>query len=908
MNTPLDIQALANDPTCTRCSLHETPGNTNICIPMRKHTDWDPELPTLLIVGEAPGYKEDHENKPFVGPAGHILKEVYLRGTALDKLANIYLTNAVRCRPPGNRTPSLGQLKTCLPYLANDLVVIHKRMANPSKPVYVLCVGASAARTMLGMSLTDAFHHQGIVLDQPVPHRVYSTYHPAYLLAGRNPSAITSVEDHLHLLQAHLLVHDLGAPTTDASSPGRNGRNGNCSLATTKLWHTPESDTIISLDIETYGMVKGPEQRYFHPRKSEYWDGIRPQRQIKSVACTYRQPGMKGITNSVCRWADLSQRRDFLRFLRVAVQSNCIILGQNILYDILYLRHCHPAIKAILNQTNFKLIDLQVYSYLDNEQRPEKSLKALTPLFGGIPYTEAHTSRHASDTEPLLFEYNAIDTHNTLFIYRKLLDRIREHYDQDTADLKLSATTCNWFSDLLWTVLYMTESGVTFNRAKLEGAYAHNQEAMAKCHLIADEQNFKLSGKGSQAEVDGLVEECVRHIPDSEQHNLELSTVNRKISANNHNFNIFLEHLNPQEQEDLLKQLQNLMAFRSHQKLVTTYYKPMLEGRTADDRASSLIRERTRQRGLLPFDKRRRVHRVYPSWFIVPSALKDDHGKEGGVVQGRFSATQPAIQTIPPAIDDCRASRFGNQGILLSVDYSQIEYRVAGFLSNDTEIRGVYDRNEDYHAITGALIWRIIHPNRSSTTEEAILYRQLGKTLNFLVLFRGGSNKFRATIENQVGESLSKGQAHHIIDVYWKKHPELHAWQEELIRGATDLGYVALQPFGQSRRFALVTERDHSTIVNFPVQLTAALICQSAQIEIQHEINHRKLVAYIPHQCHDAIYFDVPLYNVARITAIIKKHSLSNPVLTALESHYGRPLKVAVDLKVKVTNSSGVTV
>lgn len=126
----------------------------------------------LVVVGEAPGFHEDQQGEPFVGPAGELLTR-QLAAIHLSR-ADVYIANTVKCRPPDNRVPVPLERRACEPWLQRQLELI--------APEVILAVGATAARALLGEDdsvalgrLRGRFHDlRGIPL--------MVTYHPAYLL------------------------------------------------------------------------------------------------------------------------------------------------------------------------------------------------------------------------------------------------------------------------------------------------------------------------------------------------------------------------------------------------------------------------------------------------------------------------------------------------------------------------------------------------------------------------------------------------------------------------------------------------------------------------------------------------------------------------------------------------------
>lgn len=131
--------------------------------------------PDWLIVGEAPGADEDVAGLPFVGKAGKLL-DAMLAALGLDRDKGVYIANAVKCRPPGNRTPEIGEMDACNHFLAQQIDWL--------QPKVILVLGRPAAYAVLGreasiQSLRGTVHYreQG---DRKIP--VVVSYHPAYLL------------------------------------------------------------------------------------------------------------------------------------------------------------------------------------------------------------------------------------------------------------------------------------------------------------------------------------------------------------------------------------------------------------------------------------------------------------------------------------------------------------------------------------------------------------------------------------------------------------------------------------------------------------------------------------------------------------------------------------------------------
>jgi DNA polymerase len=129
----------------------------------------------FVVIGEGPGADEDAQGLPFVGRAGQLLtKMLEARKVELSR-DEVYICNAVMCRPPGNRNPEADELAACAPFLAAKLAVL--------QPKVVLALGSVATQTLLGTKepigkLRGRVHPYGAAVLIP-------TFHPAFLL--RNP-------------------------------------------------------------------------------------------------------------------------------------------------------------------------------------------------------------------------------------------------------------------------------------------------------------------------------------------------------------------------------------------------------------------------------------------------------------------------------------------------------------------------------------------------------------------------------------------------------------------------------------------------------------------------------------------------------------------------------------------------
>lgn len=130
---------------------------------------------SIMIIGEAPGADEDRLGKPFVGRSGQLLDKM-LKSINLSR-EDVYITNILPWRPPGNRTPTDGEIAVCLPFL--------KRQIDLIKPDFILLLGGSAANAILDNN-EPISRLRGRWLEYTTSSKEkissLATFHPAFLL------------------------------------------------------------------------------------------------------------------------------------------------------------------------------------------------------------------------------------------------------------------------------------------------------------------------------------------------------------------------------------------------------------------------------------------------------------------------------------------------------------------------------------------------------------------------------------------------------------------------------------------------------------------------------------------------------------------------------------------------------
>ena len=128
----------------------------------------------MMLIAEAPGGQEDQQGMPFVGRSGEILDDL-LRDSGLTR-EEIYITNILKCHPPGNRDPKEEEKEACFPYLKYETFLL--------KPRIIVCLGRVAAQRIISPDFKITRQHGSWIYRKSCA--LTATYHPSAIL--RDPS------------------------------------------------------------------------------------------------------------------------------------------------------------------------------------------------------------------------------------------------------------------------------------------------------------------------------------------------------------------------------------------------------------------------------------------------------------------------------------------------------------------------------------------------------------------------------------------------------------------------------------------------------------------------------------------------------------------------------------------------
>ncbi len=853
----------------------------------------------LLVLGEAPGRQEDETGEPFVGWSGQLLRNVYIGYWKLQDHADVFLSNAVRSRPPGNRTPKPKEIKAHADMLVHDVTELQSAYSE----VFVLCAGAVACQALgMAKTLTAAFKCQGCTMPFAAGRvRAYATFHPASLAdRGKNKRrrgprrARTdkgpALEAHLSLLQRALSGQDpVPKPVDQIDS---------CWLVAPDVSEMRQFGipSMLCCDTETYGSLAGQDQTQFHPEKSLHWDGVAPDKVFVSVALAWH--GGAGFYDL----RDPKHRSTFVSVLQEAQEHDCMLLFHNAAFDVPFLRRFLPACARYLEPPT-KMADLMIESHMVDDLRPERSLKALSPLMlgqRGLYTEEQRTFDYTGPDDPDLARYNVADVERTLECYRRCREAFPRIYGADTN--KGSPYADDWSSKVLHLVTHMTEVGIPINEPALRALDVRLRVRLERIERLArDTLGFVLTGKGSDISKRSAVSNAAALCPDDVAAQVVL-TKTGKFPYDEVTRALLMPKMqgragNP-PRRGAWRKLHVLGLHQGVAKLINTYTGPMLQGRVKK-KATKATKTKPAREAVINHAPRVIRGRIYPTWYPVPREFGDT-GQSGGTRQVRFAAKDPSVPTFPPCIKDLLQ-------IDVWADYSGIELRTAALMSGDPVMMAELSGDDgDLHTRTA----RVILGNELVDNQIKMYgpkawkdgkHRYAGKRTNFLMLYLGGADKLQATLLDALGENYPVSRCQQIITDFWSVYTGLRAFLDGVLDFVRRKGYYELPLTGHSRLF----DRHNPPInecANFPFQATAAAITICAQYELWQLARSEGVGMNCGCNIYDAVGIELytrerRLHGTQRARALIDRALPQPSYYKDLCSHLGRTLPLAYEVK-----------
>ena len=237
---------------------------------------------------------------------------------------------------------------------------------------------------------------------------------------------------------------------------------------------------------------------------------------------------------------------------------------------------------------------------------------------------------------------------------------------------------------------------------------------------------------------------------------------------------------------------------------------------------------------------------------------------------GRLSSESPNLQNIPIKNAAGREIRKAfvprsKEFTLMAADYSQVELRLIAEISKDEAMLDAFQKGHDIHRATAAGVYGVgieeVNPDQ----------RRNAKTVNFSIIYGAGSTN----LSRQLG--ISRGEAKELIENYFKQYTGLKAYMDSVVEKARENGFVTTLG-GRKRKLRDINSRNslarsnaERMAINTPIQGTAADMIKIAMINIDRELQEKKLKSKMILQVHDELVFDVHTSEKEEVKEIVER-------------------------------------
>ena len=272
-----------------------------------------------------------------------------------------------------------------------------------------------------------------------------------------------------------------------------------------------------------------------------------------------------------------------------------------------------------------------------------------------------------------------------------------------------------------------------------------------------------------------------------------------------------------------------------------------------------------------------------------------------GTETGRLSSSQPNLQNIPIRTELGREIRkafipLKAGHVIVAADYSQVELRILGHLTQDPGLLKAFQENQDIHAYTASLIFEV--PEKDVTAAM----RDTAKRVNFGIIY--GMSAFG--LAKDLG--ISQADAQEFIDKYFSRYPKVKDFMDNAIRQCQEKGFVTTL-LNRRRYIPEINSPNESMkqfaqrqAINTPVQGSAADLMKLAMIDIHRELKERKLASQILITVHDELVLDVPSKEKGEVVELLRErmeHPFVLPpapfvLLEATQMELSVPIKVSI--------------
>ena len=786
-------------PDCDKCKLWEG------CItPVMSGSG--SSKPRVLFVGEAPGQHEDELGEPFIGKSGQLLRDV-IDVLELDA-ADYRFTNTVRCRPPGNKTPTTNQAQYCSCFLVDEIEMY--------QPEVIVLLGNAPLKTVLGVSGITNYNGQVIERDECT---YIPAFHPSYLLRnGSSEELLSQWMDALGKIPEIL-----------------SGKQFKPADHYFQYYYPETLDDMedMAAEIVEHAGITGYDVETVDK------DVYNPDNVLLSAAFAIDGKAWSfPLYHNESHWTDaeLGEVEDIMAH----------VLNHS---DVKIVTHTKFDVKATRN-----LVDIDFKQYGDTIQLSrllnahfiEHGLKRLAGLFLRMfdydkplqDYIAEHPETdyskggsYAAVPLAVLLPYGGKDVAATVLLhkhqYEQLTPKQQKFYEQLAipSDYMLGLMEDNGFKKDTELI------------ARYEHIYKFVQKKFYD-ELLKDEDVQTYQAERAETNTKFLFnpnssQQLAVVLYDKKKFPVYGETASGSPSCKR-DFLLEMRYDFLEAGDDFTEEIDFLNTYLNW-KLITT------------------VRSKTFKPLLLD----------HGDWFSPDGRVRSDFVL-GGAKTGRIASRNPNLQNIPSVesepgtILQYRPAKnafthtFPGGGLLMA-DYSGMELRVIASVAGIQGMVDVFSRGGDVHKYVSSLIYK--KPESEITKFE----RYRGKWCNWSLLYKGGWwTLYRLYRIN----GLTADEAKAITTLYYKAFPELTVYHTTTIEFLLANGYVE-SPFGLRLQLPeafdnreKIANKAQRTAINMPIQGTAAYTLMAANVVIQHYMTEEHMRSMLVNTVHDSLVTD----------------------------------------------------
>jgi len=780
----------------------------------------------IVFVGEAPGATEAKLGRPFTGQSGQLLDSA-LAEIGIDR-SQCYVTNAVRCRPPNNATPSGAELESCNPRLMGELSrLARKRVVVP--------LGGSGYRSVTG-SLDPISKVRGWARwNTRLQAHVLPTWHPAYIL--RTPAAF---DDFFADLKKIKRVLEL--PPGEAAAPETQYM-----LVTVR----EQLPWLYEMMLRNWAKEQALMDVPFRPGEIE--ERIRDLGHDDSyprlpVAVDLETDGLQAFLDRVLLIA-ISFKEGTAAIITPEVfrDEQARPLLQHMLLDPRFEWITHNGKfdrRFVAAQMGMELrldFDTMLAHYAVDERHDSHGLKVLAREYFDAPdyaaelkpFLPSSATPYSRVPRDILARYAAMDVDYTRKLYYELKPQLAsEGVEKAFYDLLTPAQVA--LSDV-------EQHGMLVDREYLERLKVEYAPTLA----------------AKQRELD----EIARSVGFSYEAFMtaELNSKRRRME---------------QMEEEWVEPLYNPNAPKQTQHIVYDLLRmPKWMGERTTN-AEAMVAYRGRHPFIAKLLDYREDSKLWGTYIV---GMESRLGPDGrihtdyllhGTVTGRLSSANPNMQNIPRESPIKRMFVASPGYTFVEADYSALELRVAAWYSQDEKMLDYFRQGIDFHRRVGSAVFN--KPEELVTEHE----RFLTKFITFGLLYGRGA---QSLAQGELGGTTAAAEKY--IQRFFEEFPQLAAWVAKVQHQAVTDGYITT-PFGRKRRWNFITHdiewKIKKQAVNSPIQSAASDLCLSALIRLNTRLRAEGL-GYVLGTVHDSIMYEVPTDRETEAVMVIREEMEMSP-------------------------------